>query len=51
MIFIDEEVPLGDKPMNTGVDSHIGMFAAIGGAALLIGGGAQAYSVILKKKK
>ena len=51
LIFIDEEVPLGDKPMNTGVDSHIGMFAAIGGAALLIGGGAQAYSVILKKKK
>ncbi|MCM1487752.1 MAG: choice-of-anchor A family protein [Firmicutes bacterium] len=51
LIFIDEEVPLGDKPMNTGVDSHIGMFAAIGGGALLVGAGAQAYSVILKKKK
>ncbi len=50
LIEIDEEVPLSDRPMNTGVDSKVGLFAAIGGVALLIGVGAQVYSVILKKK-
>ncbi|MCM1055712.1 MAG: hypothetical protein NC394_09370 [Bacteroides sp.] len=50
IIMIDERVPLSDRPMNTGVESKVGMFAAIGGAALLVGVGAQVYSVILKKK-
>lgn len=50
LILIDEEVPLGDMPMNTGVESNIGVFAVIGGAALMIGAGAQFYSVILRKK-
>ncbi len=50
LIEIDEEVPLSDRPMNTGVDSKVGLFAAIGGVALMIGVGAQVYSVILKKK-
>ena len=50
LIEIDEEVPLSDRPMNTGVDSKVGLFGAIGGVALLIGVGAQVYSVILKKK-
>ena len=50
VIMIDERVPLGDRPMNTGVESKVGLFAAIGGAALMIGVGAQVYSVILKKK-
>ncbi len=50
LIEIDDEVPLSDRPMNTGVDSKVGLFAAIGGAALLIGVGAQIYSAILKKK-
>ena len=50
IIMIDERVPLSDRPMNTGVESKVGMFAVIGGAALMIGIGAQVYSVILKKK-
>ncbi len=49
LILIDEEVPLGDTPFNTGVDNHIGLFITIGSIALLIGVGAQVYTVILKK--
>ncbi|MDE6725567.1 MAG: hypothetical protein K2J79_08170 [Ruminiclostridium sp.] len=49
LILIDEEVPLGDTPFNTGVDNHIGLFITIGSLALLIGVGAQVYTVILKK--
>lgn len=50
LITIDEDVPLGDLPPSTGVRSHIGVFAVVGGAALAIGVGAQVYSVLLKKK-
>lgn len=49
LILIDEDIPLGDTPFATGVDNHIGLFITIGGLALLIGIGAQVYTVILKK--
>lgn len=50
LIIIDEDVPLGDMPPSTGVESSVGMFIAIGCGALAIGIGAQVYSVLLKKK-
>ena len=49
LILIDEDIPLGDTPFNTGVDNHIGLFITIGSLALLVGVGAQVYTVILKK--
>ena len=50
LITIDEDVPLGDAPPSTGVESSVGMFIAIGCGALAVGIGAQVYSVLLKKK-
>ncbi len=50
IVIIEEDIPLGDVPMSTGVDSHVGMFLIIGAAALCIGVGAQVFTVVLKKK-
>lgn len=50
LITIDEDVPLGDAPPSTGVESSVGLFIAIGCGALAVGIGAQVYSVLLKKK-
>lgn len=50
LIIIDEDIPLGDLPLNTGINNSMMMFIIIGGAALTIGVGAQICTVVLKKK-
>ena len=50
LIIIDEDIPLGDLPVHTGVDNNMTLFIIVGGAALLFGVGAQVYTVVLKKK-
>ena len=50
IIIVDDDIPLGDLPINTGVDNNMTLFIIVGGAALTLGVGAQIYTVVLKKK-